>query len=68
MFRRRSPEYVEEEIEKNGRGTFRNVPMVTIDGEGCEGSGRCSQCVEGDDKRGDDLPSRRSHRGCGAIM
>ena len=28
-----SPEYVEEEIEKNGRVDLRNVPMVTIDGE-----------------------------------
>ena len=43
-------------------------PSKCADGDhrrrGCEGSGRCSQCVEGDDKRGDDLPSRRSHRGC----
>ncbi len=28
-----SPEYVAEEIEKNGRVDLRNVPMVTIDGE-----------------------------------
>lgn len=28
-----SPEYVADEIEKNGRVDLRNVPMVTIDGE-----------------------------------